>query len=368
MRINIFLIPLIIFLGLLLSTNDNSKNRRLYIILSSIILILVAALRSPEWMTYKYSIDTLVYMNHFEEFYNMSWAECWALAYQRYFGSGGDYDIGFILLNKVIGLFTHSFYVYSIIADLIFFVPLGIILYRYTTSMKQLIFAFVFYIALVQIFLLGGARQIFAIGFDMMALLAMTNKKRWLSIIFFIVGVTIHFSSFLFMLPLLMIWFNAGPRTLKLAHVLGFVLFPLVLVFPNEVIVFMGEASGLEKYANYGTGEIQGGATTFILLIEALSLFCLFAIRQSDLKNNPSMRLFYVMAPLFTLLAPLIRSNGTMIRISLYYHMYLMLLVPYSLDSLFKDKNRNIVYFVAIVGLAFFALKGGGTEYYFFWQ
>lgn len=366
MHINIFLILFIIILGLVMKNTNN--DRRLYIVLCSIILVFVAAMRSPEWFTFRYNIDTVVYSEQFKAFQDLSWKECWDRAYIRYFGIGGDDDIGYIVLFKVVGWFTNSFYVFSIIADLLFFIPFGIILYRYTTHIRQLIFAFVFYIAMIQVFLLGGARQIFTIGFDMIALLAMVDKKRWLSMLFFLVGVTIHFSSFLFLAPLLMIWFNTSPRTLKRLHVACFILFPLIWAFPNQVIVFLGETSGVEKYANYGMGEIQGGAITFILLIEMLSLFCLIAIRQFHMQHNSAIRLFYVMIPFFTLLAPLIRSNGSMIRITLYYHMFLVLLVPYALDCLFEDKDRNLVYFVAIIALAFLALQGGGTEYYFFWQ
>jgi len=353
---------------LLLSNNDNAKNRKLYIVFCSIVLILVASLRSAEWMAFKYNIDTLNYKNYFETYLEMNWEECWTLAYDRYFGHGGESDIGFIVLNKIIGWFTHSFYVYSIIVDLIFFVPFGIVLYRYSDSIRQLIFAFVFYIALIQVLLIGGGRQMFAIGFDIMALLAMANRKTWRSIIFLLLGVSIHFSSFLFLVPLLMIRFETNPRILKLLHIGCFLAFPVVLLFRNELIVFMGEAVGVEKYANYGNHEIQGGATTFIILIELLSLFCFIAIKRKDLEKKDNMRLLYVMTPFMTLLAPLIHADGAMIRVSLYYHLFLSLLVPYALDCVFKEMNRSIAYVAAVVGLAFFALQGGGMEYYFFWQ
>lgn len=54
------------------------------------------------------------------------------------------------------GLFTHDFPVYSLLADLISFVPFGILLYSYCT------FAFVFYIALIQVFFLGVPDRLFA--------------------------------------------------------------------------------------------------------------------------------------------------------------------------------------------------------------
>jgi hypothetical protein len=340
----------------------------MYIIICICILVFIAAMRSPEYMTYTYSIDTLSYKWTFEQAFNMGWDEFWNLVKLRFIEGGRDFDIGFTGFQKLISLATHNFFVYSLLADFIFFVPFGIILYRYTTSMKQIIFAFIFYISLIQIYLFAGARQIFAMGFDLMALMAVLDKKKMLGIALLIIGVSFHFSSILFAVPLLMIWFDFSPKLLKLMHIVCFALFPIALLIPNQIIVFMGNAVGLERYAAYGEGTIQGGATTFIILIELLSLFCLIAIKKDHLAANANIRNFYVMAPLFTVFAPLIRSNGTMTRIALYYYLFLVLLVPYALDCMFINKDRSLAYVIAIGALSYLTLSSGGISYYFFWQ
>lgn len=368
MRINFFLIPFVIILGLMLGYKDNAKKRLFFIIVCSIVLIFVAAMRSPEWLSSVYHLDTLNYKWMFEDSFDMTWNEFRELVYLRYVGHVNENDIGYMALNKLIGLVTRDFHIFSLLADLIFFIPFGIILYRYTTSVRQIMFAFVFYISLVQVFFLGGARQIFALGFDMIALLSVVGKKRVWAIVFVILAISIHFSSILFVVPLLMIANNFHPTRLKLIHIICFILFPVVLTFPNELIVFMGNTLGMEKYAQYGMSEIQGGIATFILLIEALSIFCLIAIKSKDLRSNESMHIFYTMAPLFTLFAPFIRSNGSMIRISLYFHLFLSLLVPYGIECMFKNKDKKFVYAIAIGALAFLTLSNGGIVYYFYWQ
>lgn len=369
MQINLFLIPFVIILGLLFANSDNKINRRLYIILCSAVLIFVAAMRNPEFFTDTYSIDSSNYKYMFENTYDMGWDEFFVTVYMRYFGGGAEEaEVGYIALNKVIGLFTHDFAIFSLLADLLFFVPLGIILYRYSTNIYGLIFAFVYYISLIQVFLIGGGRQMFAVGLDMMALLAVIDRRRIRAIIFFLVGVSIHFSSLLFAIPLLAIWFNIKPSLLKIIHVICFALFPIVLAFPNQMIQYMGNTVGMEKYSDYGTRAIQGGSEIFIFLIELLSLFCLVAIKRRDLVSSQKIRTFYVMAPLFTLFAPLIISNGTMIRISLYYHLFLTLLVPFAIDCAFGTKNNGVVYAIAIGALSALSLAGGGMTYYFFWQ
>ena len=121
MNINLFLIPFVIILGLLLGTRDGQKSRGLYIFLCSVVLIFVAAMRSPEWMTYTYRIDTLNYRDYFENAYSMDWDQIWIAMVLRYVGSESEVDIGFMVLQKLIGLVTHDFAVYSLLVDLIFF-------------------------------------------------------------------------------------------------------------------------------------------------------------------------------------------------------------------------------------------------------
>ena len=77
MHINLILIPFVIILGLIMGSNDTPKNRKWYIILCSAVLLFVAAMRSPEWMTYTYNIDTLNYQGYFENAIAMDWGEFW---------------------------------------------------------------------------------------------------------------------------------------------------------------------------------------------------------------------------------------------------------------------------------------------------
>lgn len=369
MQINLILIPFIIILGLIFSGNDSKNGRLWYIIICSAVLLFIASMRSPEYMTYTYHIDSLNYKYIFESAFDMGWEEFFAAFYMRYFGVGAEEaDVGFVALNKIIGLFTHDFAMFSLLADLLFFVPFGIILYRYCTNIYGLMFAFVYYISLIQVYLIGGGRQMFAIGLDMMALLAVIDGKKLRAVIFFLLGLTIHSSSFLFLAPLLMVWYSMSSKSLKTAHLLCFVFFPLAFAMPTRLISFMGETAGIEKYAAYGKGAIQGGANTFIFLVELLSLFCLIAIKKKDMLMNKSIQIFYVMTPFFTFFAPLVRANGTMIRIALYYSIFLTLLVPYSIECSTSNSNRQFTYMIAIGALSFLALLGGGTTYYFYWQ
>ena len=368
MHINLYLIPFVIVLGLLLGINDNQKSRRLYIVICSVVLLLVAALRNSEFMTFTYNIDSLVYQNYFEDSYEMTWKEYWQAATSRYVDFDDEADLGFIGLNIIIGLFTHNYQIFSIIAGLLFFVPFGLVLDRYCISMRQVIFAYIYYIALIQIYLIGGGRQMYAIGMDMMALLSVIDRKPFTAALFFFIGVSFHFSSLLFIFPLLLIWFRIKPRALKVSHFICFIVFPIVYLIPNQLISFMGNAVGMDKYAEYGNHAIHGGTNTFIFLVEVLSLFCLIAIKRRDLQLNKSILPLYTMVPFFTFFAPLVRANGTMIRIALYFSIFLTVLTPYSIDCMFKQRRNNVYYVLAIGALSLLTLSGGGIIYRFYWQ
>lgn len=367
MYINLILVPFIIIFGLFLLKTKNRNAKLIYISTVSSVLLFFASMRDPYWLTERYEIDTKEYKENFERVREYDWDEIWQNFLLRYYYEDTEADIGYMGLVKVVGYLTDDFNIFSLLVDLLFFIPFGIILYRYTDSILQIMFAFLFYIALIQTFLLGGARQIFAIGLDLISLLLLIDRKYILSIILFSLGITIHFSSFLFGFPLLLIWINLKPSTLKCVHYISFILFPIALVIPNQIIYFMGEFSGIEKYAKYGSGQIQAAGITFIALIELLSLFTLITIKKIDMVRSKKIRIFYVMLPFLTLFAPLIYSNGSMIRIALYFYLFLTLLVPYGIDCGFKY-NRNYMYFIAITSLSLLILKSNEMEYHFVWE
>jgi len=47
----------------------------------------------------------------------------------------------------------------------------------------------------------------------------------------------------------------------------------------------------------------------------------------------------------------------------LYYHIFLVFLVPFAIDCIAKRRYRNIIYFIAIGALVFLTVSGGGMRY-----
>lgn len=361
MSINLIIFPLIIFLGIFLGASDSTRNRKIFIYIVSTILILQTSLRSLS-----VGSDTPNYYWMFLETQLLSWSDIWSEFLGRYFYRTHQEDAGYQVMQKFISSLSSSWQFFVFAANLIFFIPLGKLMYRYSSSMIQLVFAYVLYVSMFHIISLSGGRQLYAIGLSIVAFLYMDRRKYILSLACIFIGMFIHMTSLLFLLPLILSRVN--PKYLKTLHLLSFAMVPVVLLFTNQIIVLMGSTLGVDRYAEYGMNEVQGGATTFIALLLLVSLFCYIAIKKSELLGSRSLSNLYLMLPLFTFFGPLIYSNGSMIRISMYFHLYMMLLIPLAVNRFFKGFERTVVYSIIILILMVLSLRGGGLIYHFYWQ
>ncbi len=361
MSINLIIFPLIIFLGIFLGVSDGPRNRKIFIYIVSTVLLLQTSLRSVS-----VGSDTINYYELFMEVQSMSWSEIWDEFLGRYFFGTHDQDIGYNILQKLFGSLTGSWQGFVFFANLLFFVPLGILMNRYTTAMIQLVFAYVLYTTMFHIISLSGGRQLYSIGFTLLAFLYMDKRRFVWSLAWIVAGLTIHMTTVLFLVPLLLSRLN--PKYLKKIHLFSFAMVPVVLMFTNQIIILFSTTVGMEQYSKYGMAEVQGGTSTFITLLLMVSLFCYIAFKDIDLLNSKSMANLYIMVPLFTVLGPLIHSNGSMIRISMYFHLYMMLLIPLAINRFFNGFERTVAYSLIIIVLIVLSLRGGGLIYHFYWQ
>lgn len=361
MNIYLFLIPIEIILCLFCSGN---KGRKYYVIIMTLILMSLIGLRSETKGFFEGS-DVVKYYEMFQNIAHSSWDGLWQLLIMNLATSG---DVGFLLLQKSISIFTSDFHLYSFIVSGLFLIPFGVFLYRYSTNIKQITFAYVFFSVMMFVHLMSGARQYFAMGIVWVAYLYFLQEKYSKTLVFMFLASTIHFSSIIFVLPMLMSIFIRNVRVLKMGHLVSLFLMPIVYVMANSIIVFIGDFVGSEKYADYGSAEMAGGANTFILMMAILSILCFVAINRRVLNSNEFIRKLYCMVPCFTFFAPLINADGAMIRLSEYFHLFLVLLIPISIELLFSNKNeQNFVYVILIGCLSIMAMMSNRT-YYFFWQ
>ncbi len=356
-----------VFTDILENNMEIGKKKALYISICLVLCWLIASLRSVEWVA-SLHMDAEGYSHIFERISLSSWEEIFSAFIFRYFYHIGESDIGYFVLNKLVAYITCDYNCLSLIVTPLFLIPFGILLYKHTTNVHQIIFAFIFYIALIQIHMISGARQMFAIGFDIAAIMFFMERKINRALFFYIVGITIHFSSLITIIPILLMCFNFKAKTLKVLHLVSILLFPLVYVNPNRIIVIMGNLVAMEKYSNYGLSDVQGGANTFIFLIGMLSIFCFFAFNSKYLEMNKSVRHIYTMIPLLTFFGPLVNSSGSMMRISLYFFIYFAILIPRGIDQIVPKRCLSLAHVIVMSFLITLIFKSGVLNYHFMWQ
>lgn len=362
MNLQLILICAFILLGLGFKGKQKNSAKKAYIIICCILLVLSASLRSLDYGNE--GSDTMNYYYMFKTIGDSSFSDIWKMGIDRYFYGTSEEDIGYLLLVKIINLVTSDFHVFTFIAQLIFFVPFGVYLYKYSTNIGELMFAFVFYLALVHSHAMTGTRQFYAMGFGILFFLYSNEKKYKLAIVSLLLGMSIHLSMLLVVLPFVLSFLK--PSQLKATHLILFLSFPIVMLMPNQIIAFMGGLIGSEKYVEYGMKGVAGGTETFILLLELLSLLCYWGIKKKNLSNDKIKKL-YAMVPCFTFFGPLIYSNGSMIRISMYSYLYLTLLLPLAVQGRFQ-KYYALMLYLFILLLSILILVNSNNEYYFFWQ
>jgi transmembrane protein EpsG len=360
MDIKILLFAIAILLGIFLNDDQNGVKRKWYVIIMVILFVLESSLRSV-WV----GPDTIYYYQFFENTKDTSWQELWQLFKLTYIEGKGK-DPGFYVYMKIIQLFSSNFNVFLFVSALIFFVPLGVIWYRYSTSILQLIFAFTLYIALFNIVALSGIRQQIATGFSFMALLQLGRDRYLKSVILIAVGALVHVSVLFFLSVVVLKLFFM--EYIKKIHLFSFMTIPFIFVSAGPIMLFFASFLANEYYSGYGSSESTGAASLYVCLMELLSLFCYIAIKKVDILRDKTVALLYPMLPLLTMAVPLISVNGAMIRIGQYFTFYLMLLVPQAIDCIAKDSDRRIIYWCMIAALFFLSVQSGGFTYHFFWQ
>ena len=363
MDIRIFLFVLIVALGLLFkSQGDTKNNRRIYIDLILLALVLESCLRglSVGTDTYKYSIM-------FENAGRESWSDVFSIIRARYIENVDDMDAGYLLFQKIVHIFSDDFNFFLLVCALCFFIPFRKLLHWADLSMGNLIMLFVLYVALFNPIAMSGTRKEIALGFSILCFLYYIEKKYVKAVLWLLFGSTIHMSMILILLfpvmDLLSITFK------KVVHGITFLLIPVIISYSMIILLFMANFVENEHYQMYAQ-DPEGGGMTFVVLMELILFGCFILFKRKDLEDNQNLNHLYSMAPMATLFVPLITNNGSMIRISQYFHLYIMILLPLLVNKFAGVKYSALYRLLIIAVLIVMSLNTGmlGSDYHFFWE
>lgn len=196
---------------------------------------------------------------------------------------------------------------------------------------------------------LSALRQFIAIGFILLALIFISDKKIWKSIIFISCACLFHYSAIIcfIIIPLRYIKFNKWWILGSISFVaLFFILLPYTLKTLESLL------PSLNYYSRYySENSILFKPTNLFNILYSLGMIAIFAVLylarfkwfKDELENDE----YYTFFLSLFLIVPLIRIAGFIVgleallnRINMYFFFLLIVLVPRFL-SCFKNFNHN---------------------------
>ena len=357
--LNVFILILLIFF----SRTKRDNHRRAYITIITVVMIIMSGLRN-EYV----GNDTIVYLKQFNNSFSESWSNIFSVFWDAYFNpnSSTGKDPAMWIVNKLIGLVSTDHIFFLLVTSALFLIPLGVFFYRNTKNPMEVAMSYLFFNTLYYTFIPNSAiRQSIALGFVLMAYMALPKRKLIVPILLVLIGSLFHRSALLVFLFILFIKV-INPRDF---YRISLVLIPLMLLFYREIGFIMADTNDI--YANYGSGSMfsEGGRPIVIVLfyigLYLMGLLRLGAFSKEETKNA---QVGYPMigAALTVIFVPLVRLDSTLIRVSSYFVVWLCLFIPIVLEK-YSPVLRNIL-LLGIMGVLLYRSFVEPQQYAFFWQ
>ena len=346
-------ILLIIIYGLfLLGYNTNSNKKKLFCILASLQWILLSGLRDIS-----IGADTLSYKISFERTKNLSWNFLVDRFNGIIFQGKEGKDPGYAFVEKFVQIFTDNYQIYLIIIALIFTIPMGIFIYRYS---KNACLSFIIYSTLFfSFFAITGHRQTIVTGVAIFLGYELIKKKKFLLYCAIIILLMTVHKSVICLIPF---YFIANKKITFKYCISILILFVIIFIFKNNVMKILANTLGYEEFANQYNGA---GTWTFTLLFIVIILVSIWKRKIILKNNNKDITIWYNAMFLALLFIPLTFVDPNAMRLVQYFSIFIIVIIPEIVKS-FNLKEQSLIYFLGI-SILIILLAKQGLNYKFFW-
>lgn len=303
--------------------------------------------------------DTISYNTAFENVKTYSWDYIFRLNYDYLFKGLETKDPGYKLLMKIFQIFSGNYQVFLIFIAVVFTVPMAVWIYKYSKDplLSFLVYSCLFY----SFFAITGHRQTIAtalvsfIGYEFIS-----RRKLIPFLLCCFAAYMIHKSS----LVILPFYFLINKKITRKYIVCIFVATVLTYIFRGKILVFLAE-SIYTNYADTFGVNMTNGAYTYVAMF--ILLFIVGVARYKSIlpiEENSS----YIFNAMFmaTVFTPMLLANYAAMRISQYYSVVIMLLLPDIVES-FEGKEKTIAK-CGVYGMLIILLMRNNPQYVFFWQ
>lgn len=342
------------------SAVQKKRNRIVFITLCCVQWVLISGLRADS-----VGADTENYLKLFDEHISMSWSELWRNVKLYYAGNEAvaDYEIGYVVFEKLLSLVTTSHLVYKLLIATIFMVPFGIYVYK---NSEDPFLSFLVYDALMyNMFSLTGYRQVVSVAIAILLGYEFVKKRKFIPFLLLVLIASLFHKSTLIFL----VFYFLANKKITTQYLLGTLAVVVVLIFArNSVFNYVKYLVGYEQYS----GEYGFAQQAFLLLVVALTVAAFFFRRQilgyAQREGVTYVEHYYNAFVLTWYMIPFAMVSPTSMRLVYDFgFISFLLLIPVFAKSFRKSNDRAVVYLTLTAVLSFFIFTKT-PEYLFFWQ
>lgn len=314
--------------------NDKRYDRRAFVVIVSIQIFLLMALRSTTVGT-----DTWNYENNYTEVRTMDMYS-WRNIFHNLFFNNGTYngrDAGFYIIFKTFSTIIPSFRVFLCIISFFFVYSIGRFMYRYA---DDIFMSYLIYEAFFLTFFFSAMRQSIAICLVMFWGYELIRKKHfWRFLILCLIGMSIHTSAII-ALPF---YFFCNKKRIQNGKCMKYV---IALVISAVFALFSGVLQNAISingvYSSYNESSSIGSRTfIYFYMVVTVGIMILDYMGQFQTKRidtNTVLYGFIISEILFS--SAMLRD--ILFRMGIYYAIYGTFAIAEAVDS-FGERARAIL-------------------------
>lgn len=333
---SLVLFPAIISMFTINKVPRSSNTKRKIVDTFFLVWIFILCLRSID-----VGVDLKVYSMHFNQYSQMSWGNLLSGIFSF------DFEAGFSILSKIIGLFTNDFRWMIVFCAIISVLPIWY-LYRSEVSSPMLMIVLFLNIAPFQLYF-SGLRQAMAIAFVVPCYYFCKNNEKLKFVICVCLCMLVHNSGLILLLMYPIYHMNIRRKSFL------FLFIPFVgIMYANSIPIFKFLLSFLNgKYIERYESTIgKTGAYAVLILLILLLCFVFFVIKEntsdSDILGLRNLLILSVILQVFA------NAHTISMRLNYYFLVFVPILVGRTINS-GDDKQRPIILIALFIMLFFFS-------------
>lgn len=315
-----YLLIIIIFI----INNLKKIKRRDKIIISVFLMFILAALRS-----YNIGNDTLRYYRLYESINNLSLKKAIMIYSNRY-------EIGFIILNRIVGIFNKNAAFFVFVVSVFEFYVIGFSVKKISKNPFMSLFTFI--TLRYYFFYYSNLRQGIALSIVSISYYFLIKNKKNISMLLVVLASFFHSSAYIALLPVIFIKLNLKNKRVYYLVVISI----LIFIMWDKIILWFWKYIPL-KYVSYFNTDYYTDANNLANMINfalnsAIVIIVLWLTKNSDFRTTKEINILkmrYCISLLSVFFSLLTLKFSTLSRLQYYFSLFLI----YSLPNAIKDAN-----------------------------